>query len=96
MNLYLLTQESNNDYDTFDSCIVASETEEEARLTHPNNYCTHWDWLYWLWFFFTDSGEKVESTDGSWTSPENVEVKLIGKATEGTVKWVILSSFNAG
>jgi len=43
MNLYLLTQESNNDYDTFDSCIVASETEEEARLTHPNNYCTHWD-----------------------------------------------------
>lgn len=34
---------------------------------------------------------------GDWPkSPDSVEVKLIGKAVEGTSAGVILSSFNAG
>ena len=46
MNLYLLTQDTNNDYDTYDSCVVASETEEEAQLMHPNEKYVYkdWDW----------------------------------------------------
>jgi len=35
MNLYLISQEENQDYDTFDSCVVAAETENEARLIVP-------------------------------------------------------------
>lgn len=31
MNLYLLTQNINDDYDTFDSAVVAAEDEETAR-----------------------------------------------------------------
>jgi len=93
MNLYLLTQDSNNGYDTFDSCIVAAETKEEARVIHPNNYYIYRDWLL---FSLTDSGEEFEAIDYSWVNPNKVKVQLIGKATEGTKKWVILASFNAG
>ena len=40
LNLYLLTQDDNNDYDTFDSMIVVAENEEQARMIHPDDY----DW----------------------------------------------------
>ena len=93
MNLYLLSQESNNDCDTYDSCIVAAETEEEARVIHPSNSYIYRDWLL---FSLTDSGEEFEAINYSWVNPDKVKVKLIGKATEGTKKWVILSSYNAG
>lgn len=32
MNLYLLKQEINTGYDTYDSCVVAAESEEDARV----------------------------------------------------------------
>jgi hypothetical protein len=35
MNLYLISQSVNNDYDTFDSAIVAAESDEDARRMHP-------------------------------------------------------------
>jgi hypothetical protein len=31
MKLYLLSQDVNNDYDTYDSAVVAAETETEAQ-----------------------------------------------------------------
>lgn len=37
MKLWKLEQDENNDYDTFDSCIVAAETEEEARCIPPHH-----------------------------------------------------------
>lgn len=38
MNLYLLTQTENDDYDTYDSCIVAADSEDKARLITPASY----------------------------------------------------------
>lgn len=38
MKLWLLSQDENKDYDTYDSCVVAAETEGEARLTMPSKY----------------------------------------------------------
>lgn len=35
MFLYLLSQNQNGGYDTYDSCVVAAETEEEAREINP-------------------------------------------------------------
>jgi len=35
MKLYLLSQDVNDDYDTYDSCVVAAENEEEAKMMHP-------------------------------------------------------------
>jgi hypothetical protein len=36
MKLWLISQTENNDYDTYDSAVVAAETEDAARNTHPN------------------------------------------------------------
>lgn len=35
MNLYLISQDVNNDYDTYDSAVVAAKNEEMARNTIP-------------------------------------------------------------
>lgn len=38
MKLWKLSQNVNNDYDTFDSAIVAAKTEEDAKTIHPTDY----------------------------------------------------------
>jgi hypothetical protein len=38
--LWLLTQSENRGYDTYDSCLVAADTEEEAKLIMPGEYET--------------------------------------------------------
>jgi hypothetical protein len=38
MNLYLISQNVNNDYDTYDAAVVAANSEDEARLIHPCGY----------------------------------------------------------
>lgn len=45
MKLYLISQEVNNDYDTYDSVVVAAENEERAKLVHKldtEKYFTSW------------------------------------------------------
>ena len=37
MNLYKLSQTENDDYDTYDSCIVAEVSEELAAKVHPDS-----------------------------------------------------------
>lgn len=84
MKLWLLSQDVNNDYYTYDSCVVAAETEEDARVIAPN-------------------GKRMPGWRGrtrrgwAWARrPEQVTVKLIGTAEDGTPEGVILASFNAG
>jgi len=36
MQLYLLQQDENCGYDTYDSCVVVAETEDDARLINPD------------------------------------------------------------
>ncbi len=83
MNLYLLTQEENSGYDSYDSMVVAAETEDRARLIHPDTWSDNpWGRTQFLF---------------DWAlSPDQVSVTLIGTAVEGTKAGVILSSFNAG
>lgn len=81
MNLYLLTQSVNGGYDTHDACVVAAETEDEARQINPSG----------KWH------DGTKNTYTSWAySPDQVVVKLIGVAIEGTPRGEILASFNAG
>jgi len=35
MKLWVISQKVNNDYDTYDSAVVAAETMEDARRIHP-------------------------------------------------------------
>ena len=84
LNLYLLEQDVNDDYDTFDSCVVAAENEDDARLMHPHG-------LTW-------TGETWEGSRfwGVWAPPDNVSVELIGVAAPTQTEGLIIASFNAG
>lgn len=43
MNLYLIWQEKNTNYDTYDSAVVAAESAEDARWIHPGMGGQKWD-----------------------------------------------------
>jgi len=80
LNLYYLTQDDNRGYDTYDSCIVAAESEEEARQIHPGGYPNWGDSFGGTWA----------------RNPKNVQVEFIGVAASHIKAGVVLASFNAG
>jgi hypothetical protein len=83
LSLYFISQSERDDYDTYDSAIVAAENPKEAKMIRPDRY--------------TWENVKEETGYPSWaTDLKNVKVKLIGFAKAGTKKGVILASFNAG
>ena len=80
MNLYLMSQNTTLGWDTFDSCVVAAESIEDAKTISPNNTPfkpggLHCDWAY---------------------SMNDIECTLIGTATPDIGRGVIVASFNAG
>lgn len=94
MNLYLLTQDENDGYDTYDSCIVAADTPEDAVLINPRNEV------------FGSAKGNPRANDWAqgcgvgnyyWArTPAEVTVRLIGEAAPDVKGGVVLSSFNAG
>jgi hypothetical protein len=84
MKLYLLSQDENRGYDTYDSMVVAAETEQEASLINPDGEIYNdefYEWSKWR----------------SWANnPKKVIVVYLGEAKQGTERGVICSSFNAG
>jgi len=87
MNLYKISQSVNNDYDTYDSAIVAAPDAEKARVMHPNGVKS--DRL--------DRKTPISFSMGDWVVyPSDVTVELIGVASEKTQRSVICASFNAG
>jgi len=48
MKLYLLTQIVTTGYDTYDACVVAAYSEEDAKTIHPSKYAK-WDDFYPCW-----------------------------------------------
>jgi hypothetical protein len=47
MKLWLISQDENSGYDTYDSAIVAAETEDVARNTHPGG--GNWSETFGSW-----------------------------------------------
>jgi len=81
MNLYLISQDENDDWDTYDNAVVAAMSEDEARTIHPNG----------------DGTLLVGKMGTWCSSPDRVVVTLIGTAVDGTkAGTVICASFNAG
>lgn len=80
MKLWLLSQDENTGYDTYDSVVVAAKSEEEARLILPSEYQNWEDGCNYSWV----------------NDPKLVKVELIGTAVRGTKVGVVLASFNAG
>lgn len=85
MKLYLISQGDHNGYDTYDSAVVAAESEEKAAKIHPGLNSEYFD------------ARKDWGVYGGWAnSHKSVDVKLIGEAAPNTKAGVILASFNAG
>lgn len=82
-NLYLISQDVNEDWDTYDSAVVAAQSVEEARKIHPeNSHC---------------NPRRVSGfLEKSWCDPSHVKVTLIGERTKYPAGTVVIASFNAG
>jgi hypothetical protein len=96
MKLWLISQDVNNGWDTYDSAVVAAETEEEARNIYPDNWDNNpkrWNGSKWLWYL--EDGRVLDYSSGSWTSPDNVQVQFLADGYEGQAG-TVLASFNAG
>lgn len=80
MKLYLLSQDDNNNYDTYDSIVVCAENEDDAKTITPHG---------------TPFKENEAYTSWARSAP-SISCKEIGTANEGEERGVILASFNAG
>jgi hypothetical protein len=83
LNLYLISQKINNDYDTYDSAVVCAPDESTAKNMNPESGLSS----------FKDDDIDMWS---SWCGPEYVQVVFLGKADPATQEGVVLASFNAG
>ena len=93
MNLYLLTQDTVRGYDTYDSCVVCAESEEEAQKIVPCSYYQYIDGV----LCDTIIGRPIDKYDLGWPSHQSeVKVKLIGIADPSVEKGVVIASYNAG
>ena len=96
MKLWLISQNENNNYDTYDSAVVAAETEEEARHTYPDNWGlsdAKWSGSKWLWYL--EDGRVLDYGSRTWTSPDHVKVQFLADGYEGPAG-TVCASFNAG
>lgn len=96
MKLWRISQSVNNNWDTFDSAVVAAETEEEARCTYPSKYGdndTRWNGSKWLRHL--EDGRVLYGSTSCWTAPEYVSVEFLADGYEGPAGTVV-ASFNAG
>ena len=96
MKLWLISQDQNSNYDTFDSAVVAAETEEAAARIIPG-------WAGMVINFWGKDGKLRERRNDdierwpAWaTDLSEVKVKYLGEAAEGIEAGVVLASFNAG
>jgi len=101
MEIFLLKQEINRDYGTYNSVVVIAENEEEARKIHPSRFVTHVSNNEWMGTFSMGQNKGVEyrTWDNKWVRFDQIGeliVTHVGTATAEQKKGVLLSSFNAG
>jgi hypothetical protein len=80
MKLWKISQDKNNDLDTYDSAVVAADTESEAKMMNPLN----------------GKDIKPEPYSSWVGDPTDVQCEYIGEAKNGTQKGVVCASYNAG
>jgi hypothetical protein len=85
MKLFMISQNVNNDYDTYDSAVVIADSADTAQRMHPHYVETagvvpdgHDEWAY-----------------AEWARPEFVSVEYLGE-TAATMPRIICTSYNAG
>jgi hypothetical protein len=91
MKLWVIRSKQFLGYDTYDSAVVAAETEEDARNTSPSGS------FYWRgeWWYRDSAGDQHTWPESGWVYPDQVVVEYLGE-TDRDIHGVVLSSFNAG
>jgi len=83
LRLYKIWQTRNRGYETYDSAVVIAESKEDARLMHPLDGHD----------IRRDRGRK----NWDWvTNLRYVRVKLIGYASKGSKRSIVVASFHSG
>ena len=101
MNIYKISQGVNPDYDTYDSAIVLAESEEIARLIHPDFQWSDLDFdanltlkdkLIKAW------NKKLDRYCDMWVRPDRIsaiKVEYLGVADASVEQVLVLcASFN--
>jgi hypothetical protein len=100
LNLYLISQTVNDDYDTFDSAVVAARDEEDARSIHPISSWLGMGNIPTVTQTAREAEEEKEkkgyNSDDTWTTRENVKVRFLGICSPDVKRGVICASYNAG
>jgi hypothetical protein len=88
LKLFLLEQNDNNNYDTYDSMVVVAKSGEEARWIVPGGAYQR----------FLRNGEAEDAQYTSWAHHrDSVKATEVGIAAPGLeAGHVVISSFNAG
>ena len=93
--LFLVYQRENNDYDTYDSAVVAAYTIDEAKDIHPSN--NHEESVTQMTAMAKDDTDGYMYELSSWAEIQHIKADYIGIADiHITAGEIICSSFNAG
>lgn len=94
MNIYLLTQNANDDYDTYDSCVVVAKTAKKAKEIYPSS---QFDTPDLFQNKDTDPFNRWKDSSTWANNPNQVTATLVGKALDSQKEnTIICASFNAG
>ena len=99
MNLYLISQDKNNGYDTHDSAVVAAKSPSDATKIYPSKFVTHVKDGKWMGTYSGGSkmGAEYVIIPHDWvmySDRECIEVEYLGKTNRG--RGLVMASFNAG
>jgi len=101
MKLFLLQQNINDGWDTYDAAVVVAENEDEARKIHPSEFVNH---VKNGKFMRTSNnidtfGQEHPHDNNDWVSYsqiKKIDVTYIGEAAENlSAGEVVIASFNA-
>ena len=104
MSLFLwkLSQDENNDYESYDSAVVVAPNRMSASMVHPARFSDTKEMMFefdrtgdcWRDTF---DGEPLGPDSGGWCQPNDVKVVCVGKAADHLHAGdVVCSSYNAG
>lgn len=95
LKLWLISQDANDGYDTYDSAVVVAATEKEARHISPDGFRV---WMTDRWHLqLSDGTTGPEARYDTWADPGQVKVELVGIAAPHLKSGdKVCASFNAG